>query len=134
MDGKTWGRGYPCSAPPDLETRAARWRLFRIVFVLTYLGIVLDVATTSLAYLVDGPEFEQNPLGSVLIAHLGWAWMFALLTFLCLVCYRSVRVVYYRLPLSWSRAIYTAVVVLTAFRWVAVVTSVLFLVHPPGSP
>src|SRR5436309_8862635 len=115
--------------PADLAKREARWRFFRIVFVLVYSGVVLDVITTALVYLKSGSAYEQNPLGGGLISHLGWFGLLVLLTVLCLICYHSVRVVYRRMSLGWSMLINILMVAIALFRWLAVVTAVLYLVQ-----
>ena len=117
-------------APDELLRRAKRWRFFRVAFSVVYLGIVLDVITTAMGYAKAGSSYEQNPLGGSLIGGLGWIGMLALLTALCLICYHSVRVVFWRMSMRWSRLINGLMVALAAFRWLAVVTAVLYLLQP----
>jgi hypothetical protein len=114
----------------ELEQRASRWKFFQIVFCFVYAGIVLDVLTTSLGYQKAGIAYEQNPLGGSLIGHLGWVGLLATLTILCLVCYTSVRLVYRRMSTRWSKLINILMVLLAAFRWLAVVTAVIYLLQP----
>lgn len=114
----------------ELSKRGARWRFFQVAFVFTYVGVVLDIATTALGFLKTGAGYEQNPLGTVLIGGLGWIGMFVLLTMLCAVCYLSFRTVYWRMSTRWSLALNIAIVLVAAFRWLAVVTAVLYLMQP----
>ncbi|HLJ69134.1 MAG TPA: hypothetical protein VKX16_17405 [Chloroflexota bacterium] len=118
------------ASPDELALRDKRWKFFRIVFSAVYAGIVLDVITTAMGYAKAGAKYEQNPFGVSLIGHLGWIGMLLLLTALCLVCYHSVRVVYRRMSVRWSRLINGLMVALAAFRWLAVVTAVLYLLQP----
>lgn len=118
----------------DLQKRARRWRFFQVVFGFVYTGVVLDVITTALGYMKSGSQYEQNPLGGGLISHLGWVGMVGLLTVLCLVCYHSVKVVYARMSIRWSRLINSLMVLIGLFRWVAVVTAVLYLLQPAAHP
>lgn len=113
----------------ELRKRQARWRFFQIVFVVVYAGVILDIVTTALGYMKAGSAYEQNPLGGGLIGALGWPGLLALMTGLCLICYHSVRVVYGRLSLRWSVLINTLMILIAAFRWLAVVTAVLYLVQ-----
>ena len=112
------------------ERRAARWRIFQIVFCFVYAGVVLDVITTRLGYLKSGSDYEQNPLGGSLIGHLGWIGLLMLLTILSWVCYRSVSVVFARMSLRWTGLIIGLMTLLAGFRWLAVVTSILYLLQP----
>ena len=114
----------------ELQIRAKRWRFFQIVFLLVYSGVVLDVVTTALGYMKAGSAYEQNPLGGNLIGHLGWIGLLALLTVLCWVCYRSVRVVAWRMSPRWTRVVNVCMVCVAAFRWLAVVTAVVYLLQP----
>jgi magnesium-transporting ATPase (P-type) len=114
----------------ELQKRAARWRFFQIIFVVVYLGVVFDVITTALGYMKSGSQYEQNPLGGSLIGHLGWIGLLALLTLLCGICYRSVRVVAFRMSPRWTKMINVVMVGIAAFRWLAVVTAVLYLLQP----
>lgn len=114
--------------------RRSRWRFFQIVFVLVYTGIIGDIVTTALGYVKAGSAYEQNPLGGGLIGDLGWPGLAALLTVLCLVCYYSVRVVYARMSLRWTVLINSLMVLIAAFRWLAVATAILYLVQPVQHP
>jgi hypothetical protein len=114
----------------ELAKRQSRWKFFQIVFALVYIGIVLDIVTTALGYLKSGSGYEQNPLGGSLIGNLGWPGLAALMTLLCLVCYHSVRVVYARMSLRWTWLINGAMILIAAFRWLAVVTAVIYLLQP----
>jgi hypothetical protein len=114
----------------EFRKRAARWRFFQIVFVLVYTGVVLDVITTALGYVKSGAQYEQNPLGGSLIGHFGWVGLLMLLTVLCWVCYRSVRVVCWRMSTRWSRIVNIVMVAVAAIRWLAVATAILYLVQP----
>jgi hypothetical protein len=114
----------------ELRKRQGRWRFFQIVFVAVYVGVILDIVTTALGYMKSGSAYEQNPLGGGLIGALGWPGLLVLMTVLCLICYHSVRVVYGRLSLRWSVLINTMMILIAAFRWLAVVTAVLYLLQP----
>jgi len=107
--------------------RLRRWHFFQIVFVLTYAGVVLDEITTGLGFLKSGPGYEQNPLGTLLIGNLGWIGLWLILSFACVVCYLSFRVVYFRLSPAWSMGLNILVVVITLVRWLAVVMAVQYL-------
>jgi hypothetical protein len=113
----------------ELQKRAARWRFFQIIFVVVYVGVVLDVITTALGYVKAGSQYEQNPLGGSLIGHLGWIGLLALLTVLCGIAYHSVRVVAWRMAPRWTKFINVVMVGIAAFRWLAVVTAVLYLLQ-----
>jgi hypothetical protein len=116
--------------PPDeLRKRRARWRFFQIAFAVTYLGVVLDVVTTALGFQKTGSGYEQNPLGSVLIGGLGWIGLFLLMSLLCAVCYVSFRTVYWRMSTRWSMILNIVLVLVAAFRWLAVVTAILYLLQ-----
>lgn len=114
----------------EARDRQARWTFFRVVFVFVYAGVILDVVTTALGYRKSGATYEQNPLGGALIGHLGWLGLMFLLTVLCLVCYNSVRVVHRTLGRRWILFINGFLVLVAAFRWLAVVTAVLYLAQP----
>jgi len=118
------------SRTPEQGKRGRRWRFFQIVFVFAYSGTILDVITTAMGYSKTGAKYEQNPLGGGLIHDLGWIGLAALLTVLLGVCYFSCRVVYARMNLRWSSLLNTILVLVTAFRWLAVVTAVLYLMQP----
>jgi hypothetical protein len=117
-------------SPEELAKRHSRWRFFQIVFALVYVGIVGDIVTTALGYLKSGSQYEQNPLGGSLIGNLGWPGLAVLMTLLCLVCYHSVRVVYARMSLRWTWLINGAMIFIAAFRWLAVITAVIYLLQP----
>jgi len=114
----------------ELSQRRRRWRFFQITFCFVYAGVVLDVITTAMGYAKAGTSYEQNPLGGSLIGHVGWVGLLAVLTALCIACYRSVRLVYARMSPRWSNLINPLMVVLAAFRWLAVITAVLYLLQP----
>ncbi|MGI8825828.1 MAG: hypothetical protein ACR2JC_09305 [Chloroflexota bacterium] len=114
----------------ELKKRTFRWRFFRIGFGLLYLGVMLDIITTALGFLKGGAKYEQNPLGGVLIGGLGWIGMAAIMTVLCAVCYFSFRTVYWRMALRWSAVLNTLLVFVVAFRWLVVVTAVLYILQP----
>jgi hypothetical protein len=114
----------------ELVKREKHWRFFRIVFVLTYTGMVMDVATTALGFRKGGDSYEQNPLGGFLINNLGWFGLLALLTAISFVCYVSCRTVLWQKSMRWGTFLNSVFVVLSLLRWVAVVTAVLYLVEP----
>jgi hypothetical protein len=114
----------------ELVKRSKRFHFFQIVFIVTYVGIVLDVFTTALGYQKAGAGYEQNPLGLSLIGGLGWFWLLALLTAISLLAYVSCKVIQLYKGGAWGRAINIAFVVLALFRWLAVVTAVLYLLQP----
>jgi Na+-translocating ferredoxin:NAD+ oxidoreductase RnfD subunit len=127
------------AAPPltnvslaELEKRKKRWHSFQVVFGLAYLGIVLDIVTTALGVQKAGAAgaYEQNPLGSFLIGNAGWIGLFALLTAICAVFFVSFRAICWRMPVAWSTVLNTVLMLVTVFRWIAVVTAVLYLVQP----
>lgn len=114
----------------ELDKRSRRWRFFRVVFALTYMGIVLDIITTAIGYQKSGAGYEQNPLGGLLIGNLGWMGMFVMLTALCALCYVSVRLVYWRMSTAWSAFINALFVLMMLFRWLAVVTAIIYILQP----
>jgi hypothetical protein len=116
--------------PEELEKRARRFRAFQVIFVLAYTGIVLDVVTTALGYRQAGATYEQNPLGGLLIGELGWFGMLAVLTAMSLIAYVSCKIIQWSLGGSWARWLNIALAVIAAFRWIAVVTAVLYLIQP----
>ncbi len=118
----------------ELRRRESRWRFFQITFIVVYTGIVGDIVTTALGYLKSGSAYEQNPLGGGLIGSLGWPGLLALLTLLCIICYHSVRLVYARMSIRWSSLINVMMVLVAAFRWLAVVTAVIYLFQPGSHP
>src|SRR5579859_3231665 len=119
----------PALPPEELEKRARRFRAFQVIFVLTYTGIVLDIVTTALGYRVTGAAYEQNPLGGLLIGDLGWLGLLAVLTVFSLIAYVSCKVIQWSLGGSWARWLNIAFAVLATFRWIAVVTAVLYLLQ-----
>lgn len=119
----------PALPPEELAKRQARWHSFQIVFALAYLGIVLDVLTTAMGFQAVGSSYEQNPLGGTLIGNLGWAGMFALMSVIAFICYRSCRLVCFHMSRRVS-GIVTGLLAVAAFvRWVAVITAILFLLQ-----
>jgi len=114
----------------ELGKRHRRWHFFQVVFALTYVGIVMDIITTAIGEQKAGVGYEQNPLGSLLIGGLGWIGLFVLLTLLCGVCYVSIRLVYWRMSTAWSAIINTLFVLMMLFRWLAVVTAILYILQP----
>lgn len=110
--------------------RLARWRFFQGVFFFTYIGIVLDILTTSMGFDRLGPAYEQNPLGGTLIGAMGWVGLLLLMSALCVVCYVSFRVVFARMSLRWSRILNSIAVVVLLMRWVTVASAVAFLIQP----
>lgn len=116
----------------EAPARARRLRFFQIVFVLTYVGIVMDVVTTALGFRKSGASYEQNPMGALLIGHLGWFGILGLLTAFSLVAYISCKVIQTSKGPGWARTVNVVFVLLAAFRWVAVVTAILYLLQPAG--
>jgi hypothetical protein len=113
----------------DSKKRRTRWHIFQALFVMTYLGIVLDIITTGIGYLKAGSGYEQNPFGSLLITNLGWTGLLAVMTLLCLVCYTSFRVVFARVSVRWLRAVNAFMFLLTGVRWLAVITALMYIGH-----
>ena len=114
----------------ELRKRQSRWRFFRIAFVLMYTGVMLDIITTAIGFMKAGSSYEQNPLGGVLIGNVGWFGLAALMTVLCLVCYISFRTVYWKMALGWSALLNGVLVLIVAFRWLAVVTAIMYIMQP----
>ncbi len=123
-----------CVSAEEARKRQSRWRFFQVVFGVVYAGIVGDVVTTALGFVKSGSAYEQNPLGGNLIAGLGWPGLLALLTVICLICYHSVRLVYARMSLKWSIFINSVMVLLAAFRWLVVITAIMYLLQPGAHP
>src|SRR5947209_8767971 len=71
----------------ETRTRERRWRIFQVTFFFLYLGVVLDLLTTSMGYQRIGSAYEQNPLGALLIQHLGWTGLLATFAGLAAICY-----------------------------------------------
>jgi hypothetical protein len=114
----------------ERSRRQRRWVWFQVIFLATYSGIVLDEATTSLGFQKGGNQYEQNPIGAYLIANLGWVGLLELMTAICIVCYVSIRLVYWRMPTYWSLILNSALFLLAALRWLAVITAVIYLLQP----
>ena len=119
----------------DAHTRliAHRWRFFQYVFVFAYAGILMDVVTTAIGSQVAGSvgAYEQNPLGGSLIGHFGWLGITAALTALMLLLHASLRVSYRRVSPRWIRAFNWLLLGVGGFRWLAVVTALMYIVHAP---
>lgn len=116
--------------PEESAKRARAWRFFQWAFAFVYSGVVLDVVTTALGYMKAGSAYEQNPLGGGLIERLGWFGLLAVLTLLCLICYHSVKLVYSLMSVRWSTLINSLMVLIAAFRWLAVITAIFYLAQP----
>jgi hypothetical protein len=118
-------------SPDEARRRHARWRFFQIAFVFTYLGVVLDVVTTAMGTAQAGSirAYEQNPVGALLIGNLGWLGLLAAMTAVCLFAYASCRFAYARASLRWLRVVNWLVLFVSALRWLAVVTAIMYLVH-----
>lgn len=114
----------------ESRKRASRWRFFNLLFVCLYLGIMLDIVTTAIGFMKAGSQYEQNPFGSAMIGHVGWYGLAALMTIISWVLYKSFKTVYWHMSLKWSGILNSVLVLLVAFRWLAVVTAVLFLLQP----
>jgi hypothetical protein len=115
----------------DAKLRSHRWRFFQIVFVFTYLGIILDVVTTAIGSQVAGSTraYEQNPIGGALIGQLGWLGILAAMTAFMLVAYFSLRVAHSRVSPRWIRFFNWLMLGVGAIRWLAVVTSLMYIIN-----
>lgn len=124
-------RAIPSPAFRDAKLRSHRWRFFQIVFVFTYLGIVLDVVTTAIGTRVAGSThaYEQNPIGGTLIGQLGWFGILAAMTALMLIAYASLHVAHNRVHPRWIRFFNWLLLVVGAVRWLAVVTALMYIFH-----
>lgn len=111
----------------EAAKRRRRWRFFQVAFVLTYVGIILDIFTTNLGFQKAGVSYEQNPLGGSLIGHLGWIGLAVVMTILCEICYVSVRTVAWRKSPSWIMLFNILIVPIALFRWLAVITAIIYL-------
>lgn len=129
MDTPEFVAAGPRSIPPRNDTgkRNRRWLTFRIIFACTYVGIVLDIVTTAMGFQRAGKAYEQNPMGSAVIADIGWIGLFLLLTALAAVCYFSFRLVCYRMSTRWSALLNALLAVVAAVRWLAVITALMYL-------
>ena len=121
----------PSRAVAEARVRASHWRFFQIIFLFTYAGILMDVATTALGSSAAGSvaSYEQNPIGGLLIARLGWAGLLASLTAMMLLAYASLRVAHERVSPGWIRFFNWALLLTAALRWLAVVTAIAYVVH-----
>jgi hypothetical protein len=117
----------------ELRKRTIRWRYGRIMIVLVYIGVLLDITTTDVAVHAVGMKFEQNPLAVDLINHIGWEGLYLLATGLCAVCYISVKAVYWRMALAWSLLLNVVLTIMLTVRVLAVVTTILYLVQPAAA-
>lgn len=115
----------------EAKLRARRWRFFQLVFVVTYLGIILDIVTTALGVSIAGSTsaYEQNPLGGQLINSLGWAGMMGAMTAFMLILYTALHGVRTRVKPGWIRFFNWLLLAVGAMRWFAVVTALLYIVH-----
>jgi hypothetical protein len=102
-----------------------------VIFAFLYLGIVLDLITTSLGFARTGSSYEQNPIGGLLIHNTGWIGLFFALSALAAVFYFSSRVVCLRAARFWSTVLTVLLAVAALVRWTAVVTAILYLVQTP---
>jgi hypothetical protein len=131
MQPHTSANAIPSRAFKEAKLRSHRWRFFQIVFMFTYLGIILDVFTTALGSRVAGSYtvYEQNPIGGSLIGHLGWLGILAAMTVLMLVAYGSLRLVHTRVSPRWIRFFNWLLLIVAALRWIAVVTALMYIVQ-----
>ena len=131
MQPRTAAKAIPSRAFQEAQLRARRWRFFQIVFVFTYLGIILDVFTTALGSQVAGSynAYEQNPIGGTLIYHLGWLGILAGMTALMLVAYGSLRVAHTRVKPGLIRFFNWLMLLIGAVRWLAVITALMYIMH-----
>jgi hypothetical protein len=113
----------------EAAIRARRWRFFQRVFGITCVAISCDVVTTYLGFQRIGARFEQNGLALYIIQHAGWVGLVAFLSLVCYVCLRSFRLVYWRLSPKWSRGLNMLVAVVCVFRWIVVLSNVLWLLQ-----
>jgi len=115
----------------EVDQRRKRWRCFKIIFGILYSGVVLDISTTALGFQANGSSYEQNPLGSVLIGHLGWIGLWAFMTVLSALCFVSCRVVYWRMRLGWSRLVDVLIWLVALVRWLTIVATISYLMSQP---
>ncbi len=113
----------------DAKLRFHRWRFFQIVFVFTYLGIVLDVVTTAIGSRIAGSAnaYEQNPVGGALIGQLGWLGILGAMTALMLIAYGSLHLAHNRVSPRWIRFFNWLMLVIGAVRWLAVLTALMYI-------
>lgn len=114
--------------PSGDRIRGARWRIFLYLFGATCVAIALDVVTTYLGFQQIGSRFEHNAIALYLINRIGWVGLTALLTFTCVVCLKSFKLVYWNLSLHWSRWLNVLVFTVCVFRWIVVVTDTMWLI------
>lgn len=114
----------------DVQKRAFRWRFGQILICLIYVGVLADISTTAVAVHRFGISYEQNPLAVGLINLIGWVGLYLLVTALCLVCYTSVKIVYWRMASPWSIVLNFVLMVMLTVRFLAVVTTVLYILNP----
>jgi hypothetical protein len=131
MQSQLQVRAVPSPSFQEARIRSRRWHFFQIVFVFTYLGIILDVVTTAIGSSVAGSAraYEQNPIGGALIGGLGWIGILGAMTALMLVAYVSLRVVHTRVQPGWIRFFNILMLVIGAVRWLAVVTALAYIVR-----
>jgi hypothetical protein len=122
----------PSRAFTDAKLRQRRWRFFQIVFLFTYAGIIFDIITTAMGAARAGSvsQYEQNPIGGLLIGHLGWAGILAAMTAMMLVTYGSLRMVHTRVSPRWIRFFNWFLLIVGAIRWLAVVTAIMYILQP----
>jgi hypothetical protein len=118
------------SSPNEFRKRWFRWRAFQLLFTATCLGISLDVATTAFWFQKMGARYEQNPLGSSLIGHLGWPGLCLLLALLCSTTFLSFRTVYWRMSTVWSAILNLFVLFVATTRWIVVAAALVPLFYP----
>lgn len=112
------------------DKRASRWHFFRVVFGLTYLGILLDIGTSIVGFHEMGSSWEQNPLAKALILNIGWVGLTLLLTATCAVCYVSFRAVYARMNLRWTVVGNVLIAIVALMRWVVAGSALIYLTFP----
>lgn len=115
--------------PGEAGARAARWHSFQVIFALLYSGIILDIVTTAMGFGKAGNAYEQNPIGALLIDHVGWFGLVAVLSGFAALLFVSCRVLYFQLQARRTRWISGVLAAATFVRWIAVVTAILYLVQ-----
>lgn len=119
------------TAAPARATSGQRsvWHTFLLFFGIMYVGAILDIVTTAIGYRIAGAAYEQNPLGSGLIGHLGWAGLFALLTALAVVAFLTFRAACFQYRPRVTIWIPIILGLGAIVRWLAVVTAVLYIIQ-----
>lgn len=111
------------------EQRQHRWHSFKVVFGLTFAGIVLDIVTTAIGIAKVGMSYEKDPLMAGLLSHLTWIGVLVLFAAFAGVCFVSVRAVCFRMSPTVTGILTVFLSLGAVARWLCAGTAVLFILQ-----